>query len=132
MVGEADEALHRPAQTRWERAVDVEMDGDVSEQRGLRGCNATRPEAALPGHNLPVARIGLANFGWVGEALSCHGKNFPRFAGIADPPLRRVLLFQGLVYRPRVIDAAPCLIARAIECCVITRTGAIGGRRAAV
>src|SRR5215213_3185158 len=54
LVGESDEALQREVQMPANGAVQVEADGDVGEQKGLRGCSATRPEAADFGHTLPV------------------------------------------------------------------------------
>src|SRR5690242_18617917 len=59
-------------------------------QRSLRGCSATRPEAAHFGRTLPVARSGLAKIGEFGKSRGCHtvrGFRFPYLTGYADPPL---------------------------------------------
>ena len=58
LVGEPDEALQREVQMPANGAVQVEADGDVGEQKGLRGCSATRPEAADFGHTLSVHAKG--------------------------------------------------------------------------
>src|SRR5215203_4361711 len=57
-VSERHEVLQCPVQMPADGAVEVEGDGDEWEQKGLRGCSATRLEAALPGRTSPVARIG--------------------------------------------------------------------------
>src|SRR5690242_9776163 len=57
-IGEGDKVLQGPAQRRAQRAVQIETDGDVSEQRMPPGCSTTRPEAAYPEHTSPVARNG--------------------------------------------------------------------------
>src|SRR3954454_22965938 len=52
-------------------AVQVEGDGDEREQRSLRGCSATRPEAADFGHTLPVhAKGGLRKRRGLGKIIA--------------------------------------------------------------
>src|SRR3954468_1955762 len=59
------------------------------------GCSATRPEAASPRRTSPVARIGACeNSRFRGSSLS-PDKIASGQRDYADPPLRRVLLFQG-------------------------------------
>src|SRR4051794_31768969 len=67
LVGEPDEALQREVQMPANGAVQVEADGDIGEQKGLRGCGATRLETRCPERTSPVARIGLAKIGEFGE-----------------------------------------------------------------
>src|SRR3954468_16053778 len=59
--GERDFGLGKPGKAG--RAAESERTKD------LRGCSATRPEAARRGHNPPVASKGLAKFGEVGKSL---------------------------------------------------------------
>src|SRR3954470_6876265 len=47
VVGEADEALHRPAQARLERAIDVKDDGDKGKH-GASGLQRNPPGSGLP------------------------------------------------------------------------------------
>src|SRR5690349_10373643 len=70
-------------------AVEVEGDGDEWEQKGLRGCGATRPEAARPGSTSPVARIGTCGIRRGGGSSWSPNDDLPRrafLAGYADPP----------------------------------------------
>src|SRR5215217_6872883 len=59
------------------------------------GCSTTRPEAAARTHVTCGANLALESVGELREAPDAT-RRVSRFAGIADPPLRRVLLFRVL------------------------------------
>src|SRR4051794_21757140 len=63
--------------------------------RSLRGCSATRPEAAGVGRTSPVHAKGLAKISGFGKSLDCQIGEIPGFGRYADPPSRRGFLFAG-------------------------------------
>ena len=93
--------MHCPPEARLQRTVQVKGDGDEWEQEGLRGCSATRPEAADFGRTLPVHAKGLAKIGEVGEAVDRQIFSSPASAGMQTRPSRRVLRFYEFGVTPR-------------------------------
>src|SRR4051794_904600 len=95
-IGESDKVLQRPAQRRAHGAVQVKADGDVSEQRSLRGCSATRPEAADFGALCRCTPKGLAKIGGFGKSLDCHTERSPASSRYGRPALRGGFCFMGV------------------------------------
>src|SRR3954471_1931925 len=101
MVGIADEALHRPAQAGLQRAVDVEDDGYEWEQSFLRGCSATRPEAADFGRTLLVHAKGACKARRGRGSSQSPDREFPG-SPVCRPAFRGGFLLYGVrVSRPR-------------------------------
>src|SRR6478752_5508386 len=94
-IGEGDEVLQCPVQMPADAAVQVEGDGDESEQKGLRGCSATRPEAASPGRTSPVASKGACFNGAVWGSSRLPERDFPGPRRKCRPAFRGGFLLYG-------------------------------------
>ena len=99
-VGVAGETGQQPAVLGSRQGLEgVERHGDDLEQSSLRGCSATRLEAAGSGRTSPVARRGACKRGRDEKRSRKWFSRFSSFgvAGHADPPLpRRVSCLRGL------------------------------------
>ena len=94
-VGERHEILQCPVQMPADGAVQVDGDGDEWEQKGLRGCSATRLEAADFGHTLPVhAKGACEDSRFRGSSVSPNRSSF-RATGLCRPAFWAGFAFQG-------------------------------------
>src|SRR5215213_2720537 len=73
--------------------------------KSLRGCSATRPEAADLGAPCRCTPKGLAKISEVGEALDRQILCFPGLGRHADPPFPGGFLLVGSGYEPRANGA---------------------------
>src|SRR3954451_24044558 len=69
--------------------------------RSLRGCGATRPEAADFGYTLPVHAKGLAKIRGFGEVLDRQIVGASELPDYADPPFQAGFCVMGSGSRPR-------------------------------
>jgi hypothetical protein len=93
-VGERHKALHRPSETRLQRAVDVESDGDKGKH-GASGCSAPARKRLILGALCRCTPKGLAKIRGFKEARSRQTYRAFGQPDYADPPFPGGFLLYG-------------------------------------